>query len=416
MTPVLYLFDDDVARSWEPFSLTRPPGELLFGAFLLRERAERYWQSHCRGHLSTPGLVGFAEPGAPPVLDPAGLSPGGPAVPPEGDPRVFQSSRVALGPRAPVLPGATPATLILGGEVVGWIVPPGEPPPSPELLSNPKALPGSATLEVQGERLENVWDLMDRNARQLRDDIPRHFPGYAVEELPGSYILGDGLLSVGAEVTVEPGCVFDVSGGPIRLSDGVVVRAHTRLEGPAFVGPGSVILGGVLSGVSTGPVCKIRGEVESSVILGYTNKAHDGFLGHAYLGRWVNLGAFTTNSDLKNNYGPVRVGTASGAVDTGLLKVGCFLGDHVKTGIGTVLNTGTTVGAGCNLFGGRMPPTYVPPFSWGAGTDLTEYRLEPFLEVAARSMARRGMELDEGMAGVLSRAWESTRRLRSTGG
>jgi UDP-N-acetylglucosamine diphosphorylase/glucosamine-1-phosphate N-acetyltransferase len=356
------------------------------------------------------------------VVDPSDLSdarvphhrdPG--AAPPE-DLVVFQSSRAALRPRAPDLPVGETVTLLLGGEVVGWAVPAGKPPPSPELLASPKAMPDSATVEVQGELLENVWDLMDRNARQLRDDIPRHFPGYAEEELPGSHILGEGLLSLGYDVTVEPGCVFDVSEGPIRLSDGVVVRAHTRLAGPAFVGPGSVILGGVLSGVTVGPVCKIRGEVESTVILGYSNKAHDGFLGHAYLGRWVNLGAFTTNSDLKNNYGPVRVGTANGAVDTGLLKVGCFLGDHVKTGIGTVINTGTTVGAGSNLFGGRMPPSYVPAFSWGAGMDLTEYRMEPFLEVAARSMARRGMELDEGMAAVLSRAWESTRHLRSAGG
>jgi UDP-N-acetylglucosamine diphosphorylase / glucose-1-phosphate thymidylyltransferase / UDP-N-acetylgalactosamine diphosphorylase / glucosamine-1-phosphate N-acetyltransferase / galactosamine-1-phosphate N-acetyltransferase len=339
-----------------------------------------------------------------------------PGAPPTEDLVVFQSSRAALRPRAPDLPVGETVTLLLGREVVGWAVPAGKPPPSLELLASPKAMPGSATVEVEGELLENVWDLMDRNARQLRDDIPRHFPGYAEEKVPGSHILGDGLLSLGSNVTVEPGCVFDVSQGPIRLSDGAVVRAHTRLAGPTFVGPGSVVLGGVLSGVTVGPVCKIRGEVESTVILGYSNKAHDGFLGHAYLGRWVNLGAFTTNSDLKNNYGPVRVGTANGAVDTGLLKVGCFLGDHVKTGIGTVINTGTTVGAGSNLFGGRMPPSYVPAFSWGAGTDLTEYRLEPFLQVAARSMARRGMELDEGTAAVLSRAWESTRHLRSAGG
>ena len=170
--------------------------------------------------------------------------------------------------------------------------------------------------------------------------------------------------------------------------------------------PEVVVLGGSLSEVTIGPVCKIRGEVESSVILGYTNKAHDGFLGHAYLGRWVNLGAFTTNSDLKNNYGPVRMGSPGGPVDTGLMKVGCFLGDHVKTGIGTLLNTGTVVGAGSNIFGGGMPPTYVPPFSWGSGDDLTEFRLDKFLEVASGAMGRRGMELDEDMEAVLRRAWE----------
>jgi UDP-N-acetylglucosamine diphosphorylase/glucosamine-1-phosphate N-acetyltransferase len=223
------------------------------------------------------------------------------------------------------------------------------------------------------------------------------------------------LLSLESNVIVEPGSVFDVSSGSIRLSDGVVVRSHTRLQGPAYVGPGSTILGGSLSEVSIGPVCKVRGEVESSVILGYSNKAHDGFIGHAYLGRWVNLGAFTTNSDLKNNYGSVRVPTASGSRDTGLMKVGCFFGDHVKTGIGTLLNTGTVVGAGSNIYGGRMPPTYVPPFSWGTGEELTEFRLDKFLEVAGRAMGRRGVEISDGLEGMLRRAWEETRALRGSG-
>jgi len=256
---------------------------------------------------------------------------------------------------------------------------------------------------------------MAQNADQLREDIPRFFPGYATDDLPGSHILGDGLLTLGTDVVVEPGSVFDVSAGPIRLSDGVVVRSHTRLVGPAYVGPGSTLLGGPISGVSIGPVCKIRGEVESSVILGYSNKGHDGFLGHAYAGRWVNLGAFTTNSDLKNNYSQVKVGGAQEPRETGLLKVGCFLGDHVKTGIGTLLNTGTVVGAGSNIFGGMMPPTYIPPFSWGTGEELVEFRLDKVLEVVARAMGRREMELDREMAEVLRRAWEATRALRDPG-
>jgi UDP-N-acetylglucosamine diphosphorylase/glucosamine-1-phosphate N-acetyltransferase len=256
---------------------------------------------------------------------------------------------------------------------------------------------------------------MSLNGQQLREDIPRFFPGYAADRIEGCHIVGDGLISLGTDVTVEPGSVFDVSAGSIRLSNGAVVRSHTRLQGPAYVGPGSTILGGSLSEVSIGPASKVRGEVESSVILGYSNKAHDGFIGHAYLGRWVNLGAFTTNSDLKNNYGPVRVTNASGSRETGLMKVGCFLGDHVKTGIGTLLNTGTVVGAGSNLFGGRMPPMYVPPFSWGRGEDLAEFRLDQFLEVAARAMGRRGVELPDDLEGMLRRAWEATRGLRRPG-
>jgi len=406
MNHSLFLFDDGATESWDPFVLTRPVGELLFGTFLLRERAERYWDTACQGLIARESLAGFSEPGSAPVVDPGQISRGGF--------RIFQNSRSALWGPVPTLPDKV-STLFLEGNVVGWAVPPGTPVPPLDHFLESAPIAGSQPVEVQGRLLDAPWDLMASNGDQIADDIPHFFPGYAADEIPGCHIIGDGLISLGADVTVEPGSVFDVRSGPIRLSDEVVVRSHTRLQGPAFVGPASTVLGGSLSGVSIGPGCKVRGEVESSVILGFSNKAHDGFLGHAYVGRWVNLGAFTTNSDLKNNYGPVRVGGALGPRDTGLMKVGCFLGDHVKTGIGTLLNTGTVVGAGSNIFGGKMPPTYVPPFSWGAGGDLTEFKLAKFLEVAIRAMGRRGVKLDEGMEAVLRRAWEDTRALRAGG-
>jgi UDP-N-acetylglucosamine diphosphorylase/glucosamine-1-phosphate N-acetyltransferase len=249
---------------------------------------------------------------------------------------------------------------------------------------------------------------MSENGAQLKEDIPIFFSARRSPAPEGVSVLGNGILSVGDEVQIEPGVVLDLRKGPIRLSDGVEIRSHTRLAGPSFVGAGSSLLGGVLSEVSIGPVCKVRGEVETSVILGFSNKAHDGFLGHAYLGRWVNLGAFTTNSDLKNNYGPVRIGSPRGLLETGILKAGCFLGDHVKTGIGTLFNTGTVVGAGSNLFGGAMPPSYVPPFSWGSGHDLSEYRVDKFLETASKAMARREIELDPGTRSLLEKAFADT--------
>jgi hypothetical protein len=127
----------------------------------------------------------------------------------------------------------------------------------------------------------------------------------------------------------------------------------------------------------------------------------------------VNLGAGSTNSDLKNNYGTVKVWSPDGEEDTGLIKVGCFLGDHVKTSIGTLLNTGTVVGAGTNVFGGAMPPTMVPPFSWGTGADLRDYRFDRFLEAAEASMARRGQTLTPGVRRVLAQAWQRTRTRRA---
>jgi UDP-N-acetylglucosamine diphosphorylase/glucosamine-1-phosphate N-acetyltransferase len=193
---------------------------------------------------------------------------------------------------------------------------------------------------------------------------------------------------------------MDFRGGPIWLDDAVTLRAFTRLAGPAYVGRDSTLLGGSFEAVSIGPACKVRGEMEESVVLGHANKAHDGFLGHAYLGRWVNLGALTTNSDLKNNYGSVRMWTPDGPVDTGQMKLGCVLGDHVKTAIGTMVNTGTVAGVGANLFGG-MPSKYVPPFTWGAAADAGAYDIERFLGVAETAMARRDIPLTEGMRGIL---------------
>lgn len=189
--------------------------------------------------------------------------------------------------------------------------------------------------------------------------------------------------------------------------------AFTRISGPTFVGPGSHLLGGHFQGVSIGPACKVRGEVVNSVLLGYSNKAHDGYLGHSYTGKWVNLGALTTNSDLKNNYSTVRVPTVRGKVDTGLIKMGCMIGDHVKTGIGTLLATGSVIGAGSNLFGGLLSPQYVPPFTWGSINKLEEYHLDRFLKVVERSMGRRDMPLLDETRTLLENAWKKTKPDRS---
>ncbi|MBW3535801.1 MAG: hypothetical protein KY453_11400 [Gemmatimonadetes bacterium] len=402
----LYLFDDATARGWTPFALTRPVGELLHGCFLQRGRWERVAGAACGGHLCDPALVGFEEPGGPPVVTPAD-------VPAQGE-RVVVSSRAVVEGRLPA--GLTaPATLVIGEEVVGWILPDGEPCPDDEALLDPSGRrdAGGERLGLEGRVLESPWDLMGANAERIAMDV-RAFPGRSdTFLLRDVHVLGEGRVELGDHVTVEPGVTLDARDGPVILADRVVVQGPARLTGPLYVGPDSVILGGSVGTSSIGRVCKVRGEIEATVVNAFCNKAHDGYMGHAVLGRWVNLGALTTNSDLKNNYSAVRLRLPGGDVDTGLLKVGCFLGDHVKTGIGTLLNTGTVVGSGANLFGGRMPPTYVPPFSWGEGDELVEYRLDKFLEVAEAAMARREVELSEGMRQVLTRAWERSADERS---
>jgi UDP-N-acetylglucosamine diphosphorylase / glucose-1-phosphate thymidylyltransferase / UDP-N-acetylgalactosamine diphosphorylase / glucosamine-1-phosphate N-acetyltransferase / galactosamine-1-phosphate N-acetyltransferase len=410
----LYLYDDDTARDWQPFALTRPVGELLLGAYTFRARAERLLGVPCAGHITAGHLGGFMEEGAAPVVAATSVQ--------DSSPRLFLSSRAIIDWGWSLVPPDTAAVLRCNDDIVGWYAPAGEATPATDWFTAPDASVDHV-IDVPGRVLQRVWDLVAENPAQIeRDFAAADRPGAATVDVEGAGQFStidvegvgrfsaidfhDDRLHLGADVTIEPGVVLDFSSGPIWLDDGVTVRAFTRLAGPAYVGPDSTLLGGPYAAISVGPVCKVHGEIEESIILGYSNKAHDGFLGHAYLGRWVNLGAMTTNSDLKNNYGSIRMWTPRGDADTGLIKLGCLLGDYVKTGIGSLLNTGTVVGAGSNLYGTEMPPKYVPPFSWGSGSELVPFDREKFLALTETVMKRRKLSLSDGMREMLGRAWE----------
>jgi UDP-N-acetylglucosamine diphosphorylase / glucose-1-phosphate thymidylyltransferase / UDP-N-acetylgalactosamine diphosphorylase / glucosamine-1-phosphate N-acetyltransferase / galactosamine-1-phosphate N-acetyltransferase len=401
----LVLFDDEVAARWEPFALTRPAGELLFGTMTLRARAERVFGARCVAHLAAEHLQGFAEGDAPAVLHLADS-------PADGE-RLFLSSRAVPGWESGELwrerrGGA--GALLIGDEVVGWYAPEGTPAPDAGFFASPGGLlDRTGAVVLPGTTISHVWELMSLNPGQIATDVAALFPDASTALPAGAYAFGTHPVVVGPGATVEPGVVFDTTAGPVWLDEGSHVRAFSRVAGPVYLGRGSTILGGTVEQSSIGPVSKIRGELAESVVLGWVNKAHDGHIGHAYLGAWVNLGAETTNSDLKNNYSAVRLWTPGGEVDTGEMKIGCFLGDHVKTGIGLLLNTGTVVGAGSNLYGAEMPPKYVPPFSWGTGAELAAYRVDRFLQVAERAMQRRGVTLTPGARQQLAAAWERAR-------
>jgi UDP-N-acetylglucosamine diphosphorylase/glucosamine-1-phosphate N-acetyltransferase len=405
----LILFDDVAARAWLPFALTRPVGELRFGAFTLRERAERFANARCTGHLAGKELAPFDEHGAAPGMDRAS------AAKPSKTPRLFLCAR-SVPSASERFCGADRSGLVrLGESVAGWYVAPGDPSPPDEFLDAPEVYrPEPPTVAAhKGQLLERVWQLIAENAERIALDFAALSGTAGSSAIPaGVHVLGDApnRLRIAANVQIEPGAVIDVRHGPVWIDEHVNVRAFTRLAGPAWISPHAILLGGSIDGASIGPVCRVRGEVEETVMLGYSNKAHDGFLGHAYVGKWVNLGALTTNSDLKNNYGTVRLWTPAGEVDTGMMKLGCLLGDHTKTGIGVMLNTGTIVGAGSNLFGAVQPPKHVLPFSWGSGEDLSEYRLDRFMAVAERAMARRDVPLTAGVRAALESAWHSARR------
>jgi len=246
--------------------------------------------------------------------------------------------------------------------------------------------------------LDHAWDLVACNGLALVDDFRKSAgAGIATEALlyPGVHLLQDGAIRIEAGARIKPGVVLDAEDGPITIGAEVVVQPNVVVRGPAAIGARCVLKAGakIHEGVSLGPACKIGGEVEESIVQAFSNKQHEGFLGHAYLGEWVNLGADTNNSDLKNNYSNVRVWENGRSLDTGLRFVGLIASDHVKSAINTQFNTGTVVGLASQVFGSGFPPKFIPPFSWGGGESLQLYEARRALETARTVMERRGIRM-----------------------
>lgn len=433
--PTPWLLEDSGRKLWSPFAEARPIGELLFGTQLLRERIERAVGRSVEGYVGPAWLTGFIEPSAPSVRASDAPLP----APEDGSGRLLLASRfvpdpdgsdriraqlIEAGDRARERPDPEALPVIARNEpegspvAAGWYVPAGARIPTidnrirlpTEALIRQRTGNDKSLLRLPGRMLAGPWELMHLNPGQLARDLARMDGGAGPDARgSGATVLGNHPVTLAGDVSLAPHVVLDAREGPIHLCDAVTIDPFTVVEGPVWVGAHSSLLGGRIARSSIGPVCKIRGEVEASVILGFSNKAHAGYLGHAVVGQWVNLGAGTTNSDLKNTYSSVRIGPENEwTVDTELLKVGVFLGDHVKTGIGTLLNTGTIVGTGTNLFGGAMPPRWIPPFSWGSGNRLVPFELDRFVEVAGTAMGRRDRELSDSMAELYTHLWERT--------
>jgi UDP-N-acetylglucosamine diphosphorylase / glucose-1-phosphate thymidylyltransferase / UDP-N-acetylgalactosamine diphosphorylase / glucosamine-1-phosphate N-acetyltransferase / galactosamine-1-phosphate N-acetyltransferase len=389
---MLYLLEPETpGPEWEPFAGVRPLSELRAGAWRIRER----WEGALR--MESAAIVGgraqgFIELDAP---DTRLLGPiEGPAV-------------VALSTFAPsgVAPEVEPTTRRLAhkGTTVAWIVPRGE------TWSGPHT--DGPAQEVDGLPLRGVFDLITAMETFLEADCSDFLAGGQPEPVPaGSIVLGDPRNVIIRGALVEPGVVFDVRHGTIVLEEGAEVRHGTRLEGPLYAGQFTHVLGGFIRSSVFGPRCNVRGEIASSIFTGYSNKGHDGFVGHSVLGQWVNLGAGTTTSNLKNTYGLVRLSVRGHSIETGRPNVGSLIGDHAKTAIGTMLPTGTVIGAGASVFGGNQMPKYVPPMAWGVegGQSLDE---EGFLKIAGRVMPRRMVEFTDARRDSLRKTY---RRLRPT--
>ena len=388
----LVFLDDAVAADFQPFALTRPCCELRVGALLVRQRWEMATGMSTRGFVGAPHLTHFSEPGAASFL--------GETIPAGS---ILVTSRCAV------------ALQTLDTRADGWSC---EGRVAAVRLRSPMnasdagrdgALESLATsgrtVAIEGRWLDYVWDMVRLLPELLAVDVPAL--GERAETAPLGEVttIGSHRVFVERGATVEPMVLFDATAGPILVRRGATIQAFTRLVGPCVIGEGTMVNGGRVASSSIGEHCRVHGEVSVSIFTGHANKGHDGFIGHSVLGRWVNLGAGTTNSNLKNNYGDVALWTPRGLERTGMQFLGSFLGDHAKTAILTRLTTGAVVGAGANVYGTGMTPRYVPPFAWGLdGSDVWE--LGAFLDTAERAMKRRDVPLTESARQQITAAWE----------
>jgi UDP-N-acetylglucosamine diphosphorylase/glucosamine-1-phosphate N-acetyltransferase len=366
---LVLLEPDDPQGRWAPFTGVRPVAELRAGAWRFRERWEQALGLRTT-LIAGERVSGFVDVDTPSVAAPSPLQ----------GPVIMASSEFAPATRRLALaPGVE--RLVAGGRTVARLVQEGSCRPTLDGDGN--------AAETEGLWLSGTDSLLAALERFLPGDCSAAAGGTAPH---GTLVLGDPAAVMIGEASVEPGVVFDVRHGAVVIADGAEVRSGTRLEGPCWIGEHARVVGGFIRQSVIGPHAVVRGEVSNSIFTGYCNKAHDGFVGHSVLGHWVNLGALTTTSNLKNTYGTVRLETPAGPRDTGRQFVGSFIGDHAKTAIGTMLGTGTIIGAGASVFGDGRPPRRVPPFAWG--TSGAE-RMSPqgFLEIARRVMPRRQVEV-----------------------
>lgn len=248
---------------------------------------------------------------------------------------------------------------------------------------------------------EYLWELIAENADYIKRDFNDVFydkDNYFETEL-GTTVINPYNVWIGDGTKIKPGVVIDATDGPVVLDENVTVMPNAVIIGPAYIGKGSTIKVGakIYEGTSIGAVCKVGGEVEETIFQGYTNKQHDGFLGHSYLGEWINLGADTNNSDLKNNYKTVSIYfyPDKKKIDSKCNFLGVIIGDHSKTGINSTINTGTVIGVGCSLFGADLIKNHIPSFKIGSGAKSVEYFLEEFLDTAVLVKKRRGLKFSE---------------------
>lgn len=248
-----------------------------------------------------------------------------------------------------------------------------------------------------GHCISNLWDLFLMNEQEIAADLARisATPKNQGKISPHAVLENREQIFIDKNAVIEPGAVLLAKKGPIFIGEETTIQAGAIIRGPAAICNHSVVKMGakICKGSTVGPACKVNGEINNSIIHSYSNKAHQGYLGNSLIGQWCNLGADTNTSNLKNNYGNIRITDwqSGKKIETGQQFLGTVMGDHTKTALNTHLNTGTLCGVSCNIFSSDFPPTYIPSFSWVGNGEIQPYKLDKALETMQTMMSRRNI-------------------------
>lgn len=393
----IILFDDESREQMLPLSYTRPVAELRTGILTIRER----WEKLLKGNASYI-TSDYLSNRFPIVLEEDNIVINGAVMPNDRLVRVIEQLE-------------SNEALMNDGNLIAARL---------NRLQFENLFRDESIEEIDGLELSDTpfihlaypWDLFLYLRATIEYDYNLVTRGRSSLPIPSNnqVIAADNIfLEEGAQVSCA---ILNAQSGPIYIGKNAHIMEGAVVRGPVTIGEGSVIkMGALIYGpAAIGPDCKIGGEVKEVVILGHSNKAHEGFLGNSIIGEWCNLGAGTSVSNLKNNYSNVRMWDFSTQEmrDSGLQLLGTVMGDHSKTGILTMFNTGTIVGVATNIFGGGFPPKFIPSFSWGGSAGLTTHRLEDALDTARKMVSRRDMALSEEEEDILKHVFELSKEHR----
>lgn len=380
----IVFFTDEKADNFHPLTLTRPMDDLRIGIYTIREK----WMLHLRKENFSRVLPDYLKG----VFSMNEIVPGNDCLwinsrflPSE---KLIQAiDKLEIGNR-----------LVYRNSTVAAVT---DSKTTTEMLEQNTFSPEQFEAQQIEEavHLDYLWDMLTLNSFEIKKDLPQTrlpalkdhsvFKGVSVQKSENVF--------VHKSADIEPGCILMGSEGPVVIMENAKVEAGSILRGPVVVGAGATIkmASRVYGGSTIGPVCKVGGEISNCIFHSYSNKAHDGFAGNSLFGQWVNLGADTNISNLKNNYSTVRITNwdSREEIETGSQFLGTVMGDHSKTAINTMLNTGTMCGVSSNIFMGGFPPKFIPSFSWVGSEEFGVYKFDKAIEAMKAMMKRRDVEL-----------------------